>query len=267
MKFDNQLRNAVTILDLYRGDMPLSVWLRDYFRLNKQMGSRDRKILSALVYGFYRLGHAVRDLSAGERCLAGLFFTSDQPNELLAYFNPGYNERVGLALTEKVAFFQTQPSGAGFRVTDIFPWSDQLSEGIDHEAFCLSFLRQPDLFLRIRPGYESLVRGKFGQGDFIPPFSLRLPNGTKVEDIFTPDREVVVQDYSSQRIAEYLQLDPAPQFFWDACAASGGKAILTHDLYPGLDITVSDIRQTILQNLRRRFAEAGIKNTSPLWST
>ena len=259
MRFDNQLRHAVSILDLYRGDMPLSVWLKDYFRLNKQVGSRDRRLLSALVYGFFRLGHAVRNLSAGERCLAGLFFASDQPNELLDYFNPEYNARVGLPLTGKVAFFQSQPSGAGFRVTDIFPWSDQLSEGIDHAAFCLSFLRQPDLFLRIRPGHESLVRETLGEGVFIPPFTLRLANGTKVEDVLTPDREVVVQDYSSQRIAEFLQLDPAPQFFWDACAASGGKAILTYDLYPGLDITVSDIRQTILHNLRRRFAEAGIK--------
>ena len=259
MKFDNQLRYAVAVVGTYQGDMPLHVWLKDYFRLNKQMGSRDRKVLSALVYGFYRLGHAVKSLSVEDRCLSGLFFASEQPNELLAYFNADYNARVGLPLTEKVAFFQSQPSGAGFRVTDVFPWKDQLSADIDHTAFCLSFLRQPDLFLRIRPGHESRVREKLDQAVFIPPFTLRLPNGTRVEDILTPDREIVVQDYSSQRIAEFLQLSPVPHFFWDACAASGGKSILTYDLYPHLDIMVSDIRQTILKNLRRRFAEAGIK--------
>jgi len=259
MKYDNQLRHAVKILDIYQGDMPLHTWLKDYFRLNKQMGSRDRKLLSALVYGFYRLGHAARGLSAEERCLAGLFFAGDQPNELLAYFNAEYNTRVGLSLDEKVAFFQTQPSGADFRVTDVFPWKDQLSADIDHASFCLSFLRQPDLFLRIRPGHERQVRERLNQAAFIPPFTLRLPNGTRIDDVLTPDREVVVQDYSSQRIAEFLQLSSAPQFFWDACAASGGKSILTYDLYPHLDITVSDLRQTILVNLRRRFSEAGIK--------
>ena len=259
MKFDNQLRYALQIIDTYQGDMPLYAWLKDYFRLNKQMGSRDRRLLSTLVYGFYRLGHAVKELPVKDRIFAGLFLCNDQPNEFLQYFRPEYDEKITLPLTEKITFFQTTPAGDGFRVTDIFPWRDELSAGIDHEAFCLSFLRQPDLFLRIRPGHEQSVRQKLGSQHFIPPFTLRLPNGFKVEEHFTPDLEVVVQDYSSQRIAGFLQI-PTPQFFWDACAASGGKSILAHDLYPQLNITVSDIRESILRNLRSRFTKAGIKN-------
>jgi 16S rRNA (cytosine967-C5)-methyltransferase len=275
VKFDNQLRYAVHVLSVYQGDQPLHAWLKEYFRENKQMGSRDRKLLSTLVYSFYRLGHAVKDLPAKERILAGFFLGNEQPHEFLEYFAPEFNEKIALPLEEKIAFFQTQPAGAGFRVSDIFPWRDELSAGIDPEAFCLSFLRQPDLFLRIRPGHEETVRQRFGlaappptgqtaplpadPAAFIPPFTLRLPNGTKVEDYFTPDHEVVVQDYSSQRIAEYFRLPKDPEFFWDACAASGGKSILAHDLYPRLDLTVSDIRDTILRNLRSRFARAGIK--------
>ncbi|HVW58794.1 MAG TPA: hypothetical protein VHC48_02120, partial [Puia sp.] len=128
---------------------------------------------------------------------------------------------------------------------------------IDHYAFCLSFLRQPDLFLRIRPGYEQTVKARLTEvpHELIPPFTLRLPNGTKIEDLFTPDKEVVVQDYSSQRIAEFI---PPAHDFWDACSASGGKSILIHDLIPGMNITVSDIRESILHNLRQRFRQAGI---------
>ena len=302
MKFDNQLRYALQIIDTYQGEMPLYAWLKSYFRDNKQMGSRDRRLLSTLVYGFYRLGHAVKGLSAKDRVLAGLFLCNDQPTELLQYFRPEYDEKAALPLPEKIAFFQTQPAGAGFRVTDIFPWKEELSAGIDHEAFCLSFLRQPDLFLRIRPGQEHIVRQKLtlagskASATFIPPFTFRLSNGFNVEEYFTPDQEVVVQDYSSQRIAGFLQVPAAPaqapapghpagpgqpsapdqsatlgqpaapahpatpEFFWDACAASGGKSILVHDLYPELNITVSDIRDSILRNLRSRFAKAGIKN-------
>ena len=284
MKFDNQLRYALQIIDTYQGEMPLYAWLKSYFRDNKQMGSRDRRLLSTLVYGFYRLGHAVKWLSVEDRILAGLFLCNDQPTEFLLYFRPEYDEKVALPLREKIAFFQTQPAGAGFRVTDIFPWGEELSAGIDHEAFCLSFLRQPDLFLRIRPGQEQTVRQKLelasskasaaskdsagskvpaasrAPATFIPPFTFRLPNGFNVEEYFTPDQEVVVQDYSSQRIADFLQIAAIPEFFWDACAASGGKSILVHDLYPELNITVSDIRDSILRNLRSRFATAGIKN-------
>jgi 16S rRNA (cytosine967-C5)-methyltransferase len=263
--FDNQLRYATEIVETYKGDMPLHVWLKDYFRLNKFMGSRDRKTLSTLVYGFYRLGHAVKSLPIKDRLLAGLFLCNEQPGELLTYFKPHWTEKAAGPIPEKIAFFQQQPEGQAFRPADIF---------------CLSFLRQPDLFLRIRPGNETVVREKFaGLGEFIPPSTLRLPNGSKIEDYFTPDKEVVIQDYSSQRVADFLKPPAAapdqqhptgqpetpgpaaktPHFFWDACAASGGKSILAYDLYPGLDILVSDIRESIIHNLKIRFQTAGIK--------
>ena len=269
MKFDNQLRHATAIIDAYKGETPLHAWLKTFFRDNKQMGSRDRKLLSTLVYGYYRLGHAIRSMPTDERIITALFLCGAVPGDFLQYFRDDWNERITLPLAEKIAFFQSQPEGADFRVTDIFPWKDELSPGIDHEAFCLSFLRQPDLFLRIRPGHQQAVLEKLAAipYKFIPPFTLRLPNGFNVEDHFTPDLEVVVQDYSSQRLAAYFP-DPAstsaspptsPKSFWDACAASGGKSILAHDLYPDMAITVSDIRDSILHNLRNRFRIAGIK--------
>jgi len=257
VKFDNQLRHATHIIDTYKGGTPLHVWLKDFFRVNKQMGSRDRKQLSTLVYSFFRLGHAATHLSIKDRFITGLFLCTDQPSDLLGYFNPGYNEAITKPLAEKLAVTDIQP-------TDIFPWKNELSAAVDHEAFCLSFLRQPDLFLRIRPGYEQAVRAKLGeQAEYLSPATARLPNGFKVEDHFTPDKEVVIQDYSSQRVGEFLRPGPGlspepPHTFWDACAASGGKSILAHDLYPEMDLTVSDIRESILQNLRTRFQAAGI---------
>ncbi|HWK02681.1 MAG TPA: hypothetical protein VNS58_03580 [Puia sp.] len=282
MKFDNQLRYGTTIITSYQGEMPLHTWLKNFFREHKQMGSKDRRMVSNMVYGFYRLGHALRSMPAEERILTGLFLCYETPGELLQYFRPEWNERIALPLPEKIAFLRQ--SGIAFEPTDIFPWKDELSESIDHEALCLSFLRQPDLFLRIRPGHEKEVLGKLRQSaatsssqaatqrishEFIPPFTLRLPNGFKVEDWFTPDREVVIQDYSSQKIAAFLDIGwPHPASdadqavslaFWDACAASGGKSILAFDINPGIDITVSDIRESILRNLQERFRRAGIK--------
>ena len=258
MKFDNQLRHATAIIDAYQGEMPLHAWLKSFFRDNKQMGSRDRKLLSTLVYGYYRLGHAIRSMPTDERIITALFLCGAVPGDFLQYFRDDWNERITLPLAEKIAFFQSQPEGAGFHVADIFPWKDQLSPGIDHEAFCLSFLRQPDLFLRIRPGFEQAVRQKLADAKFIPPYTLRLPNGFNIEDHFTPDLEVVVQDYSSQRLADIFPPTP-PKSFWDACAASGGKSILAHDLFPDMAITASDIRDSILHNLKGRFHAASIK--------
>jgi len=259
VKFDNQLRYASTIITAFQGEAPLHIWLKDFFRQHKQMGSRDRKTVAGLVYGYYRLGHSAREMTIQDRILLGLFLTNDKPGEFLEYFRPEWNQQTDRPLEEKITLAD------GFDPVEIFPWKNELSEGVDHYAFCLSFLRQPDLFLRIRPGYEQQVVQRVGHG-FIPPSTIRLPNGTKVEELFTPDREVVIQDYSSQRVAEFLHGPssvegglPGPRKFWDTCAASGGKAILVHDLYPGVDITVSDIRESILRNLQQRFHQAGIK--------
>jgi 16S rRNA (cytosine967-C5)-methyltransferase len=268
VKFDNQLRIAGGIITDFRGEEPLHVWLKDFFRQNKQMGSRDRKTVAGLVYGFYRLGHAAREMPVKERILLGLFLTTDRPTEFLDYFRPEWSQQASLHMEQKISLVE------GFDPAEIFPWKNELSDAVDHTAFCLSILRQPDLFLRIRPGYQQQVLNRLAHPsdpvataavlahEFIPPATLRLPNGTRVEEMFTPDKEVVIQDYSSQRVAELLLSDgaAAPRTFWDTCAASGGKSILARDLYPDIDITVSDIRESILANLAKRFHQAGIKD-------
>ncbi|HVS97124.1 MAG TPA: hypothetical protein VHE54_11600, partial [Puia sp.] len=187
MRFDNQLRHAGEIIEAYAGEVPLHVWLRDFFRANKQMGARDRRLLSTLSYGFYRLGHSLASHPIADRLLAGLFLCNDAPSELLRHFQPEWDPTAPLA--EKIAFFRQQPEGSDFRVADIFPWRSELSPGIDHEAFCLSFLRQPDLFLRIRPGHRDAVLDRLQQvpHEFLPPSAIRLPNGFAVETYFTPD--------------------------------------------------------------------------------
>ena len=73
----------------------------------------------------------------------------------------------------------------------------------------------------------------------------------------------MVQDYSSQRIAEFLKLttnNHPPTTVWDCCAASGGKAILAVDTLPRIQLTVSDVRASIIHNLKERFKEAGIRH-------
>src|SRR5690606_22459919 len=86
-------------------------------------------------------------------------------------------------------------------------------------------------------------------------------NITKLDGVIEINREAVVQDYSSQRIAAFLKpLQSDRQLsVWDCCAASGGKSILAKDMLKNIQLTVSDIRKSILLNLEKRFASAGIE--------
>jgi 16S rRNA (cytosine967-C5)-methyltransferase len=278
MRFQSYFNHSLAIIDGYDGRTPLSHHLKHYFAGHKKHGSTDRKWIAHGCYSYYRLGHALKDQPTAERLKAALFLCTDDPAKWNLVF-----DREGWRMDESgeliVRLARVREAFPSFAVEDIFPWKYELSEGIDHYSFCLSFLRQPDLFLRIRPGYEKEVLQKLAGHTFIPPFTLRLPNGFKVEELFTPDKEIVVQDYSSQRLAPFLHMpdrpssslppDPRPDHsgaspaslsVWDACAASGGKSLLAYDLNPNLELTVSDIRESILHNLDRRFRTAGIKN-------
>jgi 16S rRNA (cytosine967-C5)-methyltransferase len=247
MKFDNQLRYAVSIVDEYDGRTPLSAWLKEFFRKNKQMGSKDRKTVSEMVYGYYRLGHT--EFSSVE-------------DRIKAFINLSSN------LPELKEYFFADGKSVDISYDKLFPFREFLSEGIDQEAFSRSFLIQPDLFVRIRPGnttnvFEKLVTNGINY-HVLDENCIAFPNATKIETVLDINREVVIQDRNSQKTGSFIKQvyeevknHPA---VWDCCAGSGGKSILAHDVMANLYLTVSDIRKQIIENLIERFKQAGIVN-------
>ena len=74
-----------------------------------------------------------------------------------------------------------------------------------------------------------------------------------------------MQDLSSQRTGEFIReafvyLNKLKDRIdvWDCCAASGGKSLLAFDINPAIQLSVSDSRKSVLFNLQKRFAAAGI---------
>lgn len=201
------------------------------------------------------------NLSTEERILAGLFLCSADSNEMLQNLKPAWNEKVKLTVLEKLSFIN-------YQLSSLFPWKDELSAGIDYEKLCESFFVQPDLFLRLRPGKEKTVKQKLAKAEIefieISDSCLALPNASKIDSVINPDNEAVIQDYNSQQIGGYFK-NYKPQTInyklkvWDCCAGSGGKSIMAYDTIPGIDLTVSDVRESILANLKKRFEKAGIK--------
>jgi len=267
-RYHSYINSTKEILGIYKGDEPLSSFLKKYFSANKKFGSKDRKQISNLCYCFFRLGKAVMNTSAEEKILSGLFLCSDKSNEILAALKPDWNDKSTLPLAEKLLIINSS-----FLITEIFPWKEELNEEIDHEDFCRSFLIQPDLFLRLRQGKEKIVMQKLSQAgiDFkmISETCLALPNASKIDEIVELDKEVIIQDQNSQRTGEFIKpeiLNPIPIAIgteisvWDCCAGSGGKSIMAFDIDPKIKLTVSDTRESILANLKKRFANAGIKN-------
>ena len=263
-RYHSYINTAKEIINEYKGEEPLSSFLKKKFSGNKKYGSTDRKKISHLCYSYFRLGRAAPSLNIEERILMGLFLCSDKPDEILALLKPGWNEKVSLSIKEKCSMLNAQCS-----ISNVFPWKEGLSVGIDHEKFCESFFVQPDLFLRLRPGKENTVREKLQKAgiefEIISEKCLSLPNASKIENIIELDAEAVIQDYNSQQTGRFLSsafasLRNDKPSVWDCCAGSGGKSIMANDINLTIDLTVSDIRESIVANLRKRFANAGIKN-------
>ena len=257
----------MTILRIYKGDEPFASFLKKYFAANKKYGSTDRKQISHLCYCFFRLGKTATDLAMEERILTGLFLCSTEPDEILQQFRPLWNERTNLSVADKCSMLNVPPIVIG-AMFNVFPWQHELSEGIDYKKFCESFFIQPDLFLRLRPGKDEIVKRKLRQAgiDFktISETCLALPNNSKVDSVIELDKEAVIQDYHSQLTGGFFKSQIPNQksaiSLWDCCAGSGGKSIMVYDMNPEIELTVSDVRESILINLKNRFQMAGIRN-------
>ena len=257
MYYHSYLKSAIEIINQYEGAIPLAAWLKNYFKQHKKFGSRDRKIISDLCFCFYRLGKGWMERSIEERILIAQFLCHGQ-SDFIKELMPQWNLHLTLSVAEKISFLGSAEAFC------IFPFLSEVSNEIDKNLFVESHFIQPDLFLRIRPGKKSSVVKKLEAASV--PFSveescIRLPNRSKVDDLVQIDNDVVIQDKSSQQVLNLLKepLQLSTFTSWDCCAASGGKTILLHDQFPGAMLTVSDIRESILHNLRSRFKRAGIE--------
>jgi len=222
------------------------------------MGSRDRRQISQLVYQYYRLGQLWKGAkSTSERILLGTFLCEQEGNEILRHFHPELNEKIALPVEEKLLLLGHKD------VTDVFPFTKELSDGIDSLAFSRSFFVQPYLFIRTRNNKQFSILRLLEKAavpcEVLGEDTIALPNSTKIDTIITDKSWYEIQDASSQKVGALFNAR-AGEHWWDSCAASGGKSILLLDKQPGVKLLASDIRTSIIQNLHQRFKEAGIRH-------
>lgn len=257
MIFDNQLRNFNRFLELYPNNCPLSKIFPDYFRKNKQMGSRDRKLLSQLVYSYFRIGNILADLPTNERLFIALFLCNTEQIPFLEYFSSELNSQITNSFEEKIQIIiKKYPS---FDYLELFPFSSCFSDSVDKEEFIVSHLKQPYVFLRAIRGKEQLLMNWLEMHK-LPyenkEFCFRLSNRI---DLKTEDYLFEVQDWASQQVGKYYSAGKG-EYWWDCCAASGGKSLMLYDIEPSVKLLVSDVRNSILNNLDERFKRAGLQN-------
>ena len=262
-RFYSYLNSANHLIDLYKGELPFAIFLKQYFAKEKKYGSKDRKNISALCFNYFRIANALKNCNEEERLVIGIYICENKPNPILALLQPAWNETIHESVDFKINLLKDK-----IDVDTIFPLLQYVANGIDKALFATSICIQPNLFIRLRPEKESLVTESLKAADLafesLYSSTLALVNGSKLPDSLVLDQDYVVQDASSQQVGTvlktYLKTLTPSATVWDCCAASGGKSIMMKDAGFDYQLYVSDIRASILANLTQRFSAAGIKN-------
>ena len=263
---EQRLKTVVQVIESYRFQKPLSVFLREVFRFQRNMGLRDRKILSQCVYSFYRLGKSLQSLTINERVAIGLFLTTENPGDFYFWCIGKHSSLAGITnsnLPGKI--IQVKNSYPAFSEKDIFRFSEFLSPEINAEEFSLSFLQKPKTWIRVRKKFRRDVLNELTQKNI--PYTIEeetdaveIQNTFHLEDFETFRKGYFeVQDLSSQQTGNYFTTK-LNESWWDACSGSGGKSLLLFEKENSIAVTASDTREKILLNLKERFKRAGIKN-------
>lgn len=221
------------------------------------MGATDRRWVRHYCYCYFRLGKALPDASTGDRLLAGLWLISTAKDSLLELFRTDWNNSVEWPLPKKLDKLKIS-------FEDIFPFGHELSKELSAASWSISYFNQPNLFIRIRPGKEQKVLSRIHALDLshhqLSSNAIAFPAATQLQYLEGLNSDYVIQDYSSQQIASLLaKVNLAKSLrVWDCCAASGGKSILAYDHLNKVDLLATDVRKSMMPQLKNRLQEAGI---------
>src|SRR5258706_7043722 len=129
MHEEQRLGTVISLIESYHFQKPLALFLREHFRSHRNMGSRDRRIVTQSIYSFFRLGKLLASLPLSERIALGLFLCSKEDNELNALCIQNnsslHHEDVLLPLKQKTEKFQAiYPA---FTLRDLYCFQDYMS--------------------------------------------------------------------------------------------------------------------------------------------
>ena len=190
----------------YDGSLPLTHFLKAYYKQHPKLGSRDRKMLTEMAYSWYRYSKAIDDNISFQERMATCLRACNTENKNL------------LRLIESI-----EDTSDSTNLENIFTNDISLSKGISKEEWLGSMMVQPNLFIRVRKEKDKILAIlDEEQIDYTEPQNncIALPNGTPVQNWF-PEYVYVVQDASSQATGELFDAKPQ-EHWWDCCAGAGG---------------------------------------------
>ncbi len=249
-------QHILDIIGQYQLQLPLHHYLRTYFKNHPKLGSRDRKAIADAVYAFYRVKLFLNPGNEiGDDVQEALRIAGTNNAFLKKVFAIDNEDR----LPEKLILKKPFP---------------ELSAGISADDYFDTLRKQPDVFIRLmRNEKENLqiLQQEFPDAvvmdtPFFKDRIVRLPGNSKLQNTL-PESDYIIQDLSSQLSLQFalihakFKIENSKSWkAWDVCSGAGGKTILIKNIIPDAKIIATDIRESILSNLRDRIKKYHLKD-------
>jgi 16S rRNA (cytosine967-C5)-methyltransferase len=254
----NRLQIACGIIDSYDGSEPFHHFLSRFFSANKGFGSTDRRLYRSWCYAYFRIGKALIHSGTMQRMAVGNYLvngSSGFPFKHAGY--PEFAQHDTQNLHERIKFLRSVLPE--FSLQDLFPFSSELSAGIDSDQLLISLLKQPDVFIRVNSGCNHSVEEELKQRNIsfskLSDQTYALPASVSLQDMLSFRKHLFqVQDLSSQLVGSKIPAN-SDQRWWDCCSGAGGKSLQLLDKHPDIRLTCSDKRESIIAEFKKRLPD------------
>jgi 16S rRNA (cytosine967-C5)-methyltransferase len=291
---ENQAARAAELVtrmerEVQRGT-PLDAAYGQHLRNHRELGGRERRFLSELVFAHFRWKGWTAPIGLWGlegAAAAGYLLSSDRTHPVAAAMlascrlpGAGLAPQAGRPLAERGAALCALWRGripenlapAELQPEALAPaWLTEVlhtpagEDGAAHRRRCLeAFQERPPTWLAVRPGYREALEALLGPGARLRSHP-RLDRALALSgnpDLAPARRKLPgffqVQDLASQAVCEACAPGPGERW-WDACAGAGGKALGLLERMQGRGrVLATDLRRGILESARRRAEEAGL---------
>lgn len=242
--------------------------LARYFKDHRELGSRDRRLLTECFFSFFRWHGWTQQLELPLIEIVSLSVHLDQTeiHPALAVSGRDWTPLGGQTLSEKLSairgwFPEIQGLEKSALVFPMFGKSVQLPAGSE-EIFYETLQTRPPTWIRLRNEafMDELTKAEI---PFEPHPQLAnavsIPAGRPLGTLGHSGK-FEVQDIASQAVCA-VAAPAVGSDWWDACAGAGGKALHLADLI-GRDgkVLATDVRAEALANCKKRARTDGVSN-------
>ena len=278
----NLIRQAAVVLaNLLDFNSPADAKLSDFFRNNRDLGTKDRAFVAESVYGVLRRLRYLSTVTANEEndpddarklILAWLLRVEGKSiRELEPVLSEQQTEWAHII---KAKSTENLPLAVQADVRD-WLWDKLLAQYGEKEALtiCRSMFEQASLDLRvntIKGSREDTLKRMLAENtsnentiEITPhsPIGIRMPSRMNIsKHVLFTEGKIEVQDEGSQLLS-YLVAPKRGQMVADFCAGAGGKTLAIGALMKNTGrLYAFDISERRLQSLGKRLKRSGLSN-------